>query len=120
MASGEQRLQSKFFTRPKACLEFLSSGRILMRVQESLGQGERGLRGDMFQPHSVGFLNQGLQRSNGRLVALLSNKALRRVEFRQKDHIPLDIARGCRKGLREQVRGGLDVASIKESVSLKV
>src|SRR5712691_4291425 len=120
VASGEQRLQSKFFTRPQTCLEFLSSGRILMPVQESLGQDKRGLRGDMFQPHSIGFLNQGLQRSNRRLAALLSNNALRRVEFRQEDHILLYVARGCRKGLREQVCGGLDVSSIIESVSLKV
>src|SRR6266478_6616753 len=120
MASGEQRLQSKFFTRPETCLEFLSSRRILMRVQERLGQSKRGRRGDLFQPHSVGFLNQGLQRSNGRLVVLLFHNALRRVEFRQKDNIPLYVARACRKGLREQVFGGLDVTSIIESVSLKV
>src|SRR5712691_8303018 len=93
VASGEQRLQSKFFTRPQTCLEFLSSRRILMRVQESLGQDKRGLCGDLFQPHSIGFSNQGLQGSDGRLVPLLSNNALRRVEFRQKDHILLYVAR---------------------------
>ncbi len=92
VASGEQRLQSKFFTRLQTCLELLFGRRILVRVQQSFGQGKLGLRGDMFQPRSVGFLNQRPQGSNGRLAALFFDSALRLVQFRQKDHILLYVA----------------------------